>query len=431
MSPPVTSRLRAEGFYALDDAALGLARVMLLIGFAAVSLLVVRVGTITAGDVLILSAAAIIITTRPSGWLPKARSVRFADVALISTVLGGGLATIVSPSPAQSFLVLVRLTILAVVLPWEIRLLLTTGRRLLWAYAATGLGAALNGMATVSQLAFHTEIPGTQATDADRYSGLTANVSDTGAICGLGIVIGFGLLGRGRWRKSDLGAGSILVFSLVGVILSGSVSGMLAAAAGALVIVALRGVARRKVMIAVVTGSAAVAAGFYLISRTTSGLSPVERFLQVLGLKSLYAGTNTSASRIMTIRAGWASFAQHPLTGIGLDINSSIVYQDLTVHNLPVALLHVGGIFFAFGIIGLLCSLMVGAIALRRRAPLSPLALGAVASAWVFALTAPGYYNRYFWVPIALCAAVPLVTHRHLKTPANWSTASAQHSSTD
>ena len=127
--------------------------------------------------------------------------------------------------------------------------------------------------------------------------------------------------------------------------------------------------------------------------------------MQVLGMSGGDAPLDTSASRWETIVAGWHGFLQHPLTGHGLDTGSSIVLGTLGAHSFPIAALYQGGFLFAAGLVGcILINMAYGARALGTSS-LSRRLFGVMIAALVFAATAPSYYNRYLWVPLAIGAA--------------------------
>jgi uncharacterized membrane protein (DUF441 family) len=142
-----------------------------------------------------------------------------------------------------------------------------------------------------------------------------------------------------------------------------------------------------------------------VIASTQGALTPRERVMQVLGLSGGDASLNTSASRWDTIVAGWQGFLARPLTGRGLDNASSVVMPQLSVHNLPVAALYQGGALFATGIV--ICVVMAVALVgrYRRDSMLSARIFSVMVAAVAFAATAPSFYNRYMWVPLAIGVA--------------------------
>lgn len=394
---PTTLELSREDFL------VRCARVLFYAGLFTVSLLVFRVGGITVGDILLmLSSAVLVLGPRENVANPILISPRVAIVGGLLLV-GGALSTAVSASPLESAMTMFRMLYVALVLPWQARRLLSTTRRLSSGFTVYASGAALCGLGALAQFRFgYGIIPGSQLTEAGRYSGFTENVSDTGGTLCLAVVIGVAGIGKGTSSKTKLISVALLMGGLVGLMLSGSVSGMLSAAAGCCVVLLLRGVSLFRLALIAGVGAAAAYLGNVIIQSTKNALSPLERFSQTIGLTG-YSSLNTTASRLETDRLGWESFIRHPLTGVGLDTKAAVVdpIQNLAVHNFVLGALHQGGLIFTLGIlIAVVASVASG---FRRVAHdgLAIRACGSAVAAMVFAMTAPSFFNRYFWVPMA------------------------------
>jgi O-antigen ligase len=397
-----------------------MARVLFYPGLFFVSILVFRLDAFTVGDLLLIASAVALVLAikKPVVKNPLPISTALATVLL---VVGGALSSAVSPNPSDSVQVLVRLLFVVVVLPWQCRLLLTTDRRLTAAAVWFGAGAAVCGAGTVLQYAFGPLIiPGTEVTNAGRFPGFAGHVSDTGGITALAVIIGLILLARPGRRRAHLLAALILVGGLVGVILSGSVSGFLAIAVAVIYIVLRRGIAFRRLFFAGVL----TAVGFYIantvLAANSVALTPLQRIEATLGISSTVADVNTASSRLETDRLGWEGFLAHPLTGVGLDGPSALVMGNLGVHNFWIAALYQGGIFIALGLAVVVIGIMASGL---RHTPRStvPLAIYAsVLAMLAFAMTAPSFFNRYFWVPLALLSAsMVLSKSRHLHASAS------------
>ena len=385
-----------------------------LVGATAVSALILRAGPLTIGDLFLLMGAglAVLLPSRPRrAPLPFVMPLAVAGCCAL---VGGLVAANSSLSPMTSVLVLVRLALLVGVVPWQLIRLFTDVRGLRWLFLATALGSALCGLGGLAQMAIGLDIPGAEVSSAGRVSGLTGHVSDAGAVCALGVVIGFGLLGHAAWSRADIAPVIVFLVSGIGLILSGSVAGMSSSVVGVTTVLLLSGLSRGKAVLSLGLIGVASVVGSMIIKALSTALTPVDRLLQVLGLQQKYAGTDTSASRWETIKAGWTFFSQHPFTGAGLDTSRADVYQGLPVHNLMVALLQAGGLLFAAGVVAMFVIPVVGAFAVRQLHPLAPLAVSLAVSQIFFSGTAPGYYSRYFWVPMALCRVVISQVHEAL-----------------
>ncbi len=395
-----------EGRDGSRDPVLALARVLLYGGLVLVSLMVLRVGGgITVGDVVLLASLALCLAAIGRQPTPHPYGA-WALPAAVLLVVGGCLATAGSPAPTESLVSLVRVLYVALVLPWQLAVLLDDERRLRRGLVAFGVGAAACSLGTLVQFALGPgAIPGGVVTTAGRYTGFTGHVSDTGAIASLAVVIGLSGLTRGLGGLQRLLLVGTALSGVVGLVLSGSVSGMLAAVLGSTALLLLRGIPVGRVAVAAVVAGAALWFAGGVLGETQGALRPAERVAQVLGLSGGDASLNTSASRWDTIVLGWRGFLQDPVSGAGLDARSSLVVDTLGVHSLPVAALYQGGVLFAAGLLG---CLVVAALRAARAVPRTALqarvyAVGVTALA--FSATAPSMYNRYLWVPVALVAA--------------------------
>ncbi|ARU53023.1 O-antigen ligase [Cellulosimicrobium cellulans] len=395
-----------EGRGGSRDPVLALARALLYGGLVLVSLMVLRVGGgITAGDVVLLTSLALCLAAvgRPRTRHPYGA---WALPAAVLLVVGGCLATAGSPAPTESLVSLVRVLYVALALPWQLAVLLDDERRLRRGLLAFGVGAALCSLGALVQFVVGPgAIPGGVVTTAGRYTGFTGHVSDTGAIASLAVVIGLSGLTRGLGRLQRLVLVGVALSGIVGLVLSGSVSGMLAAVLGSAALLLLRGIPVGRVAVAAVVAGAALWFAGGVLGETQGALRPAERVQQVLGLSGGDASLNTSASRWDTIVLGWRGFLEDPISGAGLDARSSLVVDTLGVHSLPVAALYQGGVVFAAGLLGCLVVAAVRAVRSVPRTALQARVYAVGVTALAFSATAPSLYNRYLWVPAALVAA--------------------------
>lgn len=330
---------------------------------------------------------------------------KLAPVAVALLVLGGLLATAVTQQQTDSLTVLLRVIYVASVLPWQAQQLLRTPDQMASGVKYFAGGSAVCGFGGLMQFAISpTIIPGSDVTNAGRFSGFTAHVSDLGGITAVAVVVSVAVL-SGTTRQGRLAYPLFLVAGLIGLILSGSVSGMIAALVGSLLALLWNGVKPLRLCLVGGTIAAGVWVANYIIEKTSNALSPLERLAQTMGYAGQSTSLNTSASRVETFRLGLEGFLANPITGVGLDGKAGIVYGNLDVHSLFVAVLYQGGIVYAAGLLMIVIfAVLKGLGMVRRRRHIVP-ELAMAATAVVFAATAPSMYNRYFWVPIALLVA--------------------------
>ncbi|WJZ65490.1 O-antigen ligase family protein [Kocuria rosea] len=376
-----------------------MARWLTYVGIAAVSWLVLRgPGGITLGDALIIGAILLIVPNA----LIDLRTVEISILPVagaVAIVLGGILSSWHSSERIDSFLVLARVVFVTIVLPALFFLVFPTVKLLRRAVIWTTLGAALCGAGTFAQVISPEIIPGSMPTTASRFPGLAVHVSDTGAITSLAVVAGAGLLLSSTSWKCRIFTGILTIFGIVGVVLSGSVSGMLASLVGLVVLFILRNASAQTLLNLSAVAFMGVALIYPLIKTFDNALGPGERVMQVFGQSGSSTELNTVGSRAESIISALSQFQSSPLLGAGLSMDFTVAALQSTPHNLFVTTLYQGGALFAMGIALVVINGIMKAWRCRYYAP-SIVAL--VASSLFFAMTAPSYYNRYFWLPLAL-----------------------------
>lgn len=377
------------------------ARRVLYLGLFASSFLVFRVGPFTVGDLILLVSLVLVCLE------PGTRSVRplarWAPLVALLVVVGGLFAAYRAQDVAADIVTIGRLLLLVTVLPWQARTLLTSPQRLTRAISWWVAGAAISvGGALLQARTGSVLIEGAMVTNAGRYSGFTQNVSDAGGIACVATVIAISAMSRLRGRGIRFWMLVAVALGLAGLVLSGSVSGMIATAVGVIYLI-LRGNIRpgRAILLSVVS-IAGLAVVLDLQSQNQAALNPIERLRQTIGLVGESDSLNTTASRLDTMQYGMHSFLSNPLVGVGLDPQSAVAVDGLAVHNLLIASLYQGGLL-------VFLALIIPIISAWRRLwvpkPVPPFAMQAnvaFLSALVFAMTAPSFFNRYFWVPVAL-----------------------------
>jgi O-antigen ligase len=191
-----------------------------------------------------------------------------------------------------------------------------------------------------------------------------------------------------------------MAVSVVGLLMSGSVSGLLTVCAVLLFLV-VRGAikpGRALVLAAVVS----IAVGFAVALLTRAGaLGPLQRILQTTGQTEATAESNTAGTRVELADRAVDAIIARPITGHGLVAEDNVLLGTFTVHNNFLAAWQAGGILVFLGVV--VASALALRYCLRRRSsdPLQTTVAAAVVAALVFAQTAPSMFNRYYWLPIA------------------------------
>lgn len=398
------------------------ARGLFYLGLATSSLLVVRVGGgVTIGDLLLIAALILFAVSRlvntsvhwPPSYFPRGGSVALFVIFVIAASLASATALV----PDESLLVAARIALVAFAVPWLACGLLPTADHLARAAGWLLAGTAISSAGTLVQYFVGPDaIPGADVTNAGRFSGFTGHVSDMGGIAALGVALGVGFIVRGHSKRARFWGVVATALAAVGLILSGSVSGMLAVAVALLVYLGRRVIRIREAILVAVAGYAALWIGSW-IQAGAAALSPIDRLLQAIGVTGggAYATTDIRAS---TYEVALRAIVQNPFTGYGLDPASSIVDGLYPAHNLLIAALYQGGILLFAVMLVLLVRPFLGRWLRADRSALATQILAAGLSAIVFAMTAPSLFNRYLWLPVALlCVARVLALSRPVVQP--------------
>lgn len=381
-----------------DDALLAAGRAVLYPGLALTSLLLLRgPADLPIGDIAIAVAGllAVVSLARPTLRVPGALSVAGALV-----VVGALLASIVSSDPVGSIGVGVRLTYTVLVIPWILLTLLTEQRHVERAVLWWLAGAALCAAAALLQFLVGDIIPGGTITSDSRFTGFTTHPSDLGGIAAMSAAAALGAAFSPLRRRMRRLAVLILAVSVVGLLMSGSVSGLLAMCAVVLFLVVRGAIKPGRALI--LGAAVSIAVGFAVAVLTSAGAAgPLQRLLLTTGQTEASADSNTAGTRLELADRAVQAIVARPVTGHGLATEDNILFGMFTVHSNFLAAWHAGGVLLFIGVV--IASALALRYCLRRRSsdPLQTTVAAAVVAALVFAQTAPSMLNRYYWVPIA------------------------------
>jgi O-antigen ligase len=396
-----------------DDALLAAGRAVLYPGLALTSLLLLRgPADLPIGDIAIAVAGlfAVVSLARPQLRVPGALRVAGALV-----VVGALLASIVSSDPLGSIGVGVRLTYTVLVIPWILLTLLTKQRHVeravLWCLA----GAALCAAGALLQFFMGDVIPGGTITADSRFTGFTTHPSDLGGIAAMSAAAALGAAFSPLPRRRRLLAVVILAVAVVGLLMSGSVSGLLAMCAVVLFLIVRGAIKPGR---ALILGAAmSIAIGFAVALLTSAGaLGPLQRFLLTTGQTEASTESNTAGTRLELADRAVEAIIARPVTGHGLVTEDNILLGEFTVHNNFLAAWHAGGILVLLGVV--IASALGLRYCLRRPSsdPLQTTVAAAVVASLAFAQTAPSMFNRYYWLPIAFAIVLGVRSSAGLPT---------------
>ncbi|BEP12757.1 hypothetical protein acdb102_10680 [Acidothermaceae bacterium B102] len=366
-------------------------------------------GGVTIGDLLLLASTGTLLMSTVGRRVVDSTPKLHVAVALV--LIAGVASAGRSLSEPSDLAVMLRLVFLVGILPWQARALLPDRQLLTRAAQWWVAGAAVCAAGTLLQARFGAGIiPGAAVTSSGRFSGLTQTVSDTGGITAVAIAFCLGGLTARATRSQRWFTMACLGLSGIGLLLSGSVSGLLAAACAGIFLLVRRGVSIRRLVAMAVVALVVLQVVGTIQHKTTGALTPWQRVEQATGFArytSAQQGLDTSQSRLETDRAGIRGYLAHPLVGAGLDTASGVVDQrdQFQVHNMLIGAAYQGGTFLVMGLMLPIGMAMRRGWRTARSSALATQLYAALVATIVFALTAPSDYNRYFWIPVALVLA--------------------------
>lgn len=318
-------------------------------------------------------------------------------------MLGGIASSFQADSMPGSLAVLGRVVFLFTIWRSSLRHLLDTDERLVSGLLAVAIGCAVSAGVAVGQARLGLFIPA-EGLVQGRALGLTEQPNDAGGSLVLGFVLALGGPSTRHTRFPLL----LSLLIAVGLVLSGSVTGMAAAMVGALSLFLIRGVRKRTIVLSAV---ALIAVYPLVAALQEEALSPLARIQQSTGGGTEYQ--DTFASRVETYRIALTGIRSAPLVGVGLDEASGMVLFQVTgqgkihpvgTHNMPLLAWYQGGVLVVVGfaiVIGASlkrCRRLTGTSDIRR------IVLCASVAELSFAMTAPVLFQRYFWFSVIAAA---------------------------
>jgi O-antigen ligase len=394
----------------VESRLLAASRVLYYLGAATIGLLTIRPAlSFTLSDWVFLIAIGVAVLG-----LVRARAVASVDMPPLILVgaavfaVGGILSSFHAASPLGSAAVVVRVLYLTLPWFWVGIVLLRTPGQVQWAVTAWVASAALCGGAAVAQVFLGNVIPGGSYVAGGRATGFTSQFNVLGGLTAIAFVPGLMIAVRSRGRARFLTYPMIALVG-AGLLLSGSVGGLLAVAAGTSVWLVSSGRARQTMAIAAVLVGAVLL--LFSAKGDTRSISPFHRLSLVSQPEVPGSRGGTLNSRIGVYHAAWAHIRDAPFVGVGLDTASS-TERIGEVHNVILGPWYTAGILGVLGVCILIGSVVHAGFRVVRGAAtpderLLAVALFASVIAFVvFALSEPIIYVRYGWAPVGFLLAL-------------------------
>ena len=355
-------------------------------------------GGLTFSDLLFMASVGLVAVDRFRRSVRPLLSIQVAvGLAAVATLL----SSVASLAPVESIGVGLRVVYLFAIWQWQIRVLVRDPQRVVTSVRLYLAGCACSATVAIGQAGFGLAVGG--VVEWGRTPGLTEHVNDMGGSMAVGAALAAGLVVTGKARSTGVVA---LLFVGVGLVLSGSVTGMGAAMTGVLV-VAFRRLSVRAVGMLAAGAIAVVFVAIQLQEVLPYAADPVARLRETTG------GGGTLQARIDTDAYAWSHISHNPWTGVGLDMESGLTVSGglgplLQVHNMVLLAWFQGGLLLLAAVV--LVVIVAVRTALKRAGDglgaLQDIALGGAVAAIVFAMTAPVLYHRYFWLPMFLSVTI-------------------------
>jgi O-antigen/teichoic acid export membrane protein/O-antigen ligase len=414
------ARPDASGLDEATDDGFAVPRRLYYGGVLLLGLLTLRAGgQVTFSDVLFL--ASFLLACAEFVILRRRVPIRLPFLLLIGIAifsLGGFLSTFGSYATTSSIAVIARLVFLTVFWFWLGTVVLRTQAHITRAMGFWVTSAAICGAGAVLQLLVG-DVIANASIDGGRATGFTSQPNELGGLTAITFVPALMLASRARasvvtraWSYASL----LLV--VAGLILSGSVSALIAAASAAVVWLALQRTSVHA-LLALATLAACVIA-LTALQSIRGAPHPLDRLESVTSSTPLPGGGTSQGSveqRIDTYRVAIARIEEDPFVGVGLDLKSvtrpfGIESYEYDVHNLIVGVWYKAGLIGLVGmLIALLAILRSGWTAILGSSSTSESRVAvALASSFlaflVFAMGQTILFSRYGWISAALILAL-------------------------
>ncbi len=398
-----TAAMPMSRLHAKDTADVRIARYAYYAGFLFIGQLTIRPAlSLTLSDYLFLVSLTLVLMAILRDHAVPGHISRPIFIGSYLLALGAVFSAFGSATPLPSLLVALKFMFVSLVWFWLGTIVLQRSEHVRTAAICWMLSATLNGIGALAQMFSATIIPGTTSSWG-RMTGFTQHMNDLGgsSAVAFGVAVSLVAVAPGPARLRRLGA---LALVIAGLILSGSVGALLAAAAAAIVLVTCARPSPSVFLIALI-GTAAIL-GYGRLQQSEGAPTPLQRVQRVS------EDGGTLWTRVDAYRAAASRIADNPLLGVGFAPEGALTNTGSQVHNALLGAWYQGGVLAAAGLATVIGASLATAIHVRKRARtpaermlVTGLLAGLVAYL-VFGLSAPTLFSRYGWAPVALLFAI-------------------------
>lgn len=251
-----------------------------------------------------------------------------------------------------------------------------------------------------------------------REIGLTRQANELGTFCALVFpyVLCLGATSgkqSARWLWGLLG-----LFGIIGVLLSGSMTGALALFVGVVIYLALTN-SRGRMRAGILLFVGAVTFGAVAVGYSNNNTQFVTQ--RISALVAGGQGRLTLDQRLVANRHAVQDIEANPLQGQGFHSQVKSIGADIQVHNSILLAWHDGGLFTMLGIVIVLVGVGIGLVDASRHVRISGItsykpylsaATGAYCAFLVTAQASPILYQRSAWFPVAIALATIMLIRR-------------------
>lgn len=265
-------------------------------------------------------------------------------------------------------------------------------------------GCAVSGAGAIAQSAISpTIIPGTESFFA-RAVGFTGHPNDLGASMAIGLIPAIALIALKNQSLAGKAVSFVVVFSIsAGLVLSASASSIISASVSLFVWIALTGRFKLGLGLLVILLCFVLILGAFLESEAIdlSAISDIYKLSE--GSKA-----GTLNERVETYTSAWAFVSNSPVFGIGTKPGGWPTENGYATHNILLGAWYETGIvgFVALCAIIFFCAIVSSRVfkLSRTKAERNIIAalIGAEVAFLIYSMSAPGLYQRYGWITVAL-----------------------------
>ena len=291
--------------------------------------------------------------------------------------------------------------------PFALRRLASAPTLVRNALAAVLIGQSVSALAALAQASGMTVLG--WKTVSGRASGLASHPNIVGVLSSVAIVVFLYLIFKTARKRLPLVVG--LAVNVGALLVSGSISALIACFIGVLVFMTAARVSLKVPAIMAVVGGLAL---WFIGQLSSAGMlrGPAQRIAQVTGQTN---DISTLDIRQNTYAFAWDSIQKDPFYGRGLDSSSGATFDHITLtHNILLRAWFQGGlgIGLAFAlIVAAIACLVIRAVFFGRDAA----SAGVLAVIIGFSMTSAALQQGYFW--LLIFGAVALIEPKLLVTP--------------